>query len=92
MTKQLPLVNPPLAYQGSSAGFEGYRRGFDWGKNHQRDADQQIYDTDIAELNKEIERLTKELAEEKGYTKELTFFNKLNQDAALASKEGEETK
>jgi hypothetical protein len=53
---------------------------------------QQIYDADTAELNKEIERLTKELAEEKGYTKELTFFNKLNQDAALASKEGEETK
>jgi uncharacterized small protein (DUF1192 family) len=60
MTKQLPLINPPLAYQGSGDGFEGYRRGFDWGKNRQRDADQSVVDgldKKIKELAAEIERL-----------------------------------
>jgi len=61
MTK-LPLINPPLAYQGSGDGFEGYRRGFDWGKNHQRDADQSVVDG----LDKQIEALQQEVERLKG--------------------------
>jgi len=70
MTK-LALVNPPLAYQGSGDGFEGYRRGFDWGKNHQLSADQSVVDG----LDKQIEALQQEVERLKGVVLNTIDYN-----------------
>ena len=133
MTKQLPLIEidtkhdcPVGQYEKGCFDGEGSGQCLQCGMNNQRDADQQIYDTDIAARDTQIAAQATEIERLKGmlvnmptpeeaadwykrlkrspemhgdiqldvllYQEIITKLKAIIASAALASKEGEETK